>query len=269
MAERDGITALKWCLFVGNMFLWLFGIGVLVFAMWLIFDSGNADAPEKLDQNIQNLSKDLGYYYGAVYILIGAGVILLFVGVIGWLGALRESVCMLTGYSIILGIIFLCHILSAALCYSYRLTIQQAISESIQEVVQEKYGDVSSYYRETQIIDYIQRRFNCCGGVEYEDWASSKWKDRPEYVIDEVVPASCCFGSGGLEVICPTYSAILGGKNPYLHQTGCGTKIKRRIADYIVGITAGGFSVGALELLAVVLSIVMVKKLQQEDNKIY
>lgn len=67
--------------------------------MWLIFDSGNADAPEKLDQNIQNLSKDLGYYYGAVYILIGAGVILLFVGVIGWLGALRESVCMLTGVS--------------------------------------------------------------------------------------------------------------------------------------------------------------------------
>jgi len=23
MAERDGITALKWCLFVGNMFLWV------------------------------------------------------------------------------------------------------------------------------------------------------------------------------------------------------------------------------------------------------
>lgn len=55
--------------------------------------------------------------------------------------------------------------------------------------------------------------------MEYEDWASSKWKQRDEYLIDEVVPASCCFGSSGIDDICPTYSAIIGGKNPYLHQT--------------------------------------------------
>ena len=55
--------------------------------------------------------------------------------------------------------------------------------------------------------------------MEYEDWSSSKWKDQPKNLIDEVVPASCCFGSSGLDNICPTYNAILGGKNPYLHQT--------------------------------------------------
>lgn len=69
---------------------------MLVFAMWLFFDTGNADAPEKLDQHFRFLSSDLSYYYAAVYLLMAAGFIILICGVFGWLGAYRESPCMLT-----------------------------------------------------------------------------------------------------------------------------------------------------------------------------
>jgi len=64
--------------------------------MWLFFDTGNADAPEKLDQHLRYLSSDLNYYYAAVYLLIGAGLIILLTGFFGWLGAYMESPCMLT-----------------------------------------------------------------------------------------------------------------------------------------------------------------------------
>jgi len=50
-----------------------------------------------------------------------------------------------------------------------------------------------------------------------------------------------------LELAFPLYN------NTLYYLKGCGTKIKRRIADYIVGITAGGFSVGALEVSIVLL----------------
>lgn len=67
--------------------------------MWLFFDTGNADAPEKLSQHLRFLSGDLNYFYAAVYLLMGAGLITLFTGVFGWLGAYRESYCMLTSVS--------------------------------------------------------------------------------------------------------------------------------------------------------------------------
>lgn len=81
---------------VAYYLLQLFGIGVLVFAMWLFFDTGNADAPEKLDQHLRFLSTDLNYYYAAIYLLIATGFIILLTGFFGWLGAFRESTCMLT-----------------------------------------------------------------------------------------------------------------------------------------------------------------------------
>lgn len=96
--------------------------------------------------------------------------------------------------------------------------IQRGVGTGIRDVVQTKYGDIPKFYRETEIVDYIQRRFNCCGGVEYEDWGSSRWKQNDRYLIDYVVPASCCFGTSTLEFFCPTYSATLGGRNPYLNQ---------------------------------------------------
>ena len=89
------------CIRCNHLFLLqLFGIGVLVFAMWLFFDTGNADAPEKLDQHLRFLSVDLNYFYAAVYLLMGAGLITLCTGVFGWLGAYRESYCMLTSVSV-------------------------------------------------------------------------------------------------------------------------------------------------------------------------
>lgn len=69
--------------------------------MWLFFDAGNADAPEKLDQHLRYLSSDLNYFYAAVYLLIGAGVISFLTGFLGWLGAYRESKNMLTAVSLI------------------------------------------------------------------------------------------------------------------------------------------------------------------------
>ncbi|XP_067951715.1 CD151 antigen-like [Watersipora subatra] len=269
MPDRDGIVILRRCLIAGNAFIWLFGIGVLVFAMWLFFDTGNADAPEKLDQHLRYLHTDLNYYYAAVYLLIGTGVIILFIGVFGWLGAYRESINLLTAYSAIMLLVVAGHLAAASVSIANRDTIQVAISQGIKSAVEQQYGDLREHYRATQIIDYIQRRFNCCGGLEYEDWSNSKWKEEPAYAEDEVVPASCCFGSSELDFICPTYSSILGGKNPYLHQTGCGTKIKRRIMDSITGITAGGFSIVFLEVLAIALTVLMINKLNAEDKRIY
>lgn len=122
-----------------------------MFALWLFFDTGNADAPEKLDQHLRYLSSDLTYFYVAVYLLIGCGIIILICGFFGWLGAYRESPCMLFAvsaigwctqtwlgcersclliflqYAAIVGLLILCHLLAAILGYAYRTEVMYEI----------------------------------------------------------------------------------------------------------------------------------------------
>lgn len=95
---QGGMKCVKYLLFVFNFIFWLSGSLVLAVGLWLRFDPDTAnllaenDAPE--------------HFFIAVYILIGAGGVMMLVGFFGCFGAVRESQCLLGSFFACLLLIF-------------------------------------------------------------------------------------------------------------------------------------------------------------------
>ncbi|XP_055366560.1 tetraspanin-2-like isoform X1 [Betta splendens] len=84
---EGGMKCVKYLLFVFNFIFWLMGSFVLAVGLWLRFD------PETV--SLLNGDKAPDTFFIGVYILIGAGGLVMLVGFFGCCGAVRESQCLL------------------------------------------------------------------------------------------------------------------------------------------------------------------------------
>ncbi|XP_034732691.1 CD9 antigen-like isoform X2 [Etheostoma cragini] len=84
---EGGMKCVKYLLFVFNFIFWLMGSFVLAVGLWLRFD------PETV--SLLNGDKAPDTFFIGVYILIGAGSLVMLVGFFGCCGAVRESQCLL------------------------------------------------------------------------------------------------------------------------------------------------------------------------------
>ncbi|KPP74624.1 tetraspanin-2-like [Scleropages formosus] len=94
---QGGMKCVKYLLFIFNFIFWLVGSLVLAVGLWLRFDQKtvwllNDDAPDT--------------FFIGVYILIGAGGLMMLVGFFGCCGAVRESQCLLGLFFACLVVIF-------------------------------------------------------------------------------------------------------------------------------------------------------------------
>uniref|UniRef100_A0A4W6ELI1 Tetraspanin 2b n=1 Tax=Lates calcarifer TaxID=8187 RepID=A0A4W6ELI1_LATCA len=95
---EGGMKCVKYLLFVFNFIFWLMGSFVLAVGLWLRFD------PETV--SLLNGDKAPDTFFIGVYILIGAGSLVMLVGFFGCCGAVRESQCLLGSFFACLLIIF-------------------------------------------------------------------------------------------------------------------------------------------------------------------
>ncbi|CAJ1050265.1 Tetraspanin-2 [Xyrichtys novacula] len=84
---QGGMKCVKYLLFVFNFIFWLSGLLVLAVGLWLRFD------PKTVELLMGDGAPDT--FFIAVYILLGAGGLMMIVGFFGCFGAVRESQCLL------------------------------------------------------------------------------------------------------------------------------------------------------------------------------
>uniref|UniRef100_A0A452TNT9 Tetraspanin n=1 Tax=Ursus maritimus TaxID=29073 RepID=A0A452TNT9_URSMA len=136
----------------------LAGIAVLAVGLWLRFDSQTKSI---FEQDSQPSS-----FYTGVYILIGAGALMMLVGFLGCCGAVQESQCMLGLFFGFLLVIFAIEIAAAIWGYSHK----DEVIKEVQEFYKDTYNKLKSKdepQRET--LKAIHYALNCCGlagGVE-------------------------------------------------------------------------------------------------------
>lgn len=157
---QGGMKCVKYLLFIFNFIFWLVGSLVLAVGLWLRFDPDivsllNAEgAPET--------------FFMGVYILIGAGGLMMLVGFFGCCGAVRESQCLLGSFFACLVIIFGAEIAAGVFGFLNK--------DKIIEEVQGFYDD--SFQKDTNgtVVLAYQEALNCCG-VSMSDLCLGATKD--------------------------------------------------------------------------------------------
>uniref|UniRef100_A0A5F8GA42 Tetraspanin n=1 Tax=Monodelphis domestica TaxID=13616 RepID=A0A5F8GA42_MONDO len=120
----------------------------------------------------------------AIIIMVVA-VVMLFLGVTGCFVTVKESQVGLRFFLCILLLMFITEATAFALGFVYREKVVAEVQETMNELFQE-YGKQNP---ETEMVDFWQSQFECCGIKNYTDWINMEWFNRTG---NNSVPWSCC-----------------------------------------------------------------------------
>eukprot|EP00063_Salmo_salar_P061002 XP_014035837.1 PREDICTED: tetraspanin-1-like [Salmo salar] len=239
---------LKIMMFIFNGAIFLAGVAILAVGVWVKVDSGSLLGV--LD-NIKDAPVELGQLANVAYLLIGVGGVLLIMGFLGCCGAMKESRCMLMLFFIIILIIFIAEVAGCVVVFVFQPLAKEVLedlSEKVVATIKKDYGKDESL---TSLWNGTMEQFKCCGYRNYTDFNGSPFQ---EISTNPMYPSTCCSKT----TTCPTAAAETS------NVTGCFTMLLNLIEDNAVIIGAVGLGIAALEIAAMVVSMVLY---QQIGNK--
>uniref|UniRef100_A0A4W5QEN1 Tetraspanin n=1 Tax=Hucho hucho TaxID=62062 RepID=A0A4W5QEN1_9TELE len=240
---------LKIMMFIFNGAIFLAGVAILAVGVWVKVDSGSLLGV--LD-NIEDAPAELGQLANVAYLLIGVGGVLLIMGFLGCCGAMKESRCMLMLFFIIILIIFIAEVAGCVVVLVFQPLAEEVLadlSEKIVASIKKNYGKDESM---TSLWNGTMEQFKCCGYRNYTDFDGSPFQGNPSN--PPTYPPTCCSTTG----------TCTGVMLPSKNVLGCFDILLNLIEDNAVIIGAVGLGIAALEIAAMVVSMVLY---QQIGNK--
>ncbi|XP_072097185.1 CD9 molecule a [Mobula birostris] len=150
---QGGMKCVKYLLFGFNFLFWLAGIAVLAVGLWLRFDQST--------KHIFEFENQSSTFYTGVYILIGAGALMMIVGFLGCCGAIQESTCMLGCFFMFLLVIFAVEIAAGI----WGFLNKDKVTKEVQSVYNSLYTEYLLNKEESKkaALIAIQKGLDCCG----------------------------------------------------------------------------------------------------------
>lgn len=230
------INFLKYVLYMFNFVFMLSGIAVLGVGVWSL-----------VGEPSYVLLLSTASFSTAAYVLVAAGVLVLITGLVGCLGALRESLPCLLLYTFVLLLIFLLEAMAGVLAYVYQVQLQMELAHHMNVTLADNYNRRPEY---TEAIDQMQQDFGCCGATYYTNWQFSDWGDTE----DRKVPDSCC----------KTVTPLCGQRDhpSNINPAGCVHQLGYLIQDHLVIVGAVGVGVSVVQIFGVIISCCLFVKLK-------
>uniref|UniRef100_A0A665VMA6 Tetraspanin n=1 Tax=Echeneis naucrates TaxID=173247 RepID=A0A665VMA6_ECHNA len=152
-ALSGGEMCIKYLMFAFNLVFWLAGTAVFAIGLWLRFDPKTKGLFEGADSPY--------VFYTGVYILIGAGALMMVVGFLGCCGAIQESPCMLGLFFFFLLIIFAIEVAAGIWGFSNQSKVVNDITTFYMQTY--KNFETTGDERLKETLRVIQTGLNCCG----------------------------------------------------------------------------------------------------------
>ncbi|XP_026221447.1 CD9 molecule a isoform X2 [Anabas testudineus] len=179
MASKRVRTA-KHVMIIFNVIYALAGTSVFAIGLWL-----------RLDPKTKGLfeGSDSPYvFYTGVYILIGAGALMMIVGFLGCCGAIQESPCMLGLFFFFLLIIFAVEVAAGIWGFSNQSKVVNDITTFYMQTYNNYKTTKDERLKETLWV--IQNGLNCCGPTGTEADTAKETCPRRE-PLEELITKSC------------------------------------------------------------------------------
>lgn len=168
---------LKYALLCFAMFFWI--VGALFVAI-----GGYVVSQKTGYEELSDFATDPGI------ILASLGVFIFFVSSFGVLGSLRENICLLKTYKLLLMAVLVFEVVCGLIGFAFWPEVKKMVDRNLRRAV-EKYNTNVDL---RNMIDKLQRELECCGSLTIDDWDSNPYFSckNVESYRSCGVPWSCC-----------------------------------------------------------------------------
>ncbi|XP_030634777.1 tetraspanin-1-like [Chanos chanos] len=231
---------LKIIMFVFNGTIFAAGAAILGVGIWVTVDKSSLLG---ILEDIEGAPPELSQLANVGYLLIAVGAVLGVMGFLGCCGAIMENKCMLLTFFIIILIIFIAEVAGAIVVLVFQPVVGELLEkfgEEVAKTIEEKYGTPGGETF-TSSWNTIMKEFKCCGYNNYTDFSSTL----PQ------LPKECCEMSADT---CTRPAAEAADV------TGCFKTLLTFIEDNIVIIAGVALGIAALEIAAMIVSMILYNK---------
>ncbi|XP_026057669.1 CD151 antigen-like isoform X2 [Carassius auratus] len=240
-----GTVCLKYLLFIFNLFFWLAGGAVMAVGIWTLVDKSDY---------ISLLSSSM--YSAAAFILIGAGAVVVFTGILGCCATIREQRGLLIVFFVLLLLIFLLEITAGILAYVYYQELNAELRADLKEKMVQNYQQHGQEHI-TRAIDKLQQDLKCCGSNSSADWREGVWI-HTDIADKRLVPDSCCKT--------PTQRCGVRDhpSNIYKVEGGCVSKLEEFILQHLIILGSVGLGIAFIQIIGMIFTCCLYQSLKEE-----
>ncbi|XP_017274117.1 tetraspanin-15 [Kryptolebias marmoratus] len=139
-----------------------------------------------------------GVFLAPAVILILLGIIMFIVSFIGVLGSLRDQLHLLKAFMYTLTVCLILELMGGVLALAFRNQATDLVNKNIKKGIVNYYDDLDF----KNIMDYVQKEFECCGGKEFQDWKHNMYHScNAPGPLACGVPYTCCITTKPDEVV--------------------------------------------------------------------
>ncbi|XP_070683802.1 tetraspanin-15 isoform X2 [Pempheris klunzingeri] len=138
-----------------------------------------------------------GVFLAPAIILILLGIVMFIVSFIGVLASLRDNLTLLKVFMYTLTVCLILELLGGILALVFRNQTVDLLNKNIRRGIVNYYDDLDF----KNIMDFVQKKFKCCGGQEYKDWSVNMYHNcTAPGPLACGVPYTCCITTKANEV---------------------------------------------------------------------